>query len=272
VTSAVEVWRDQEGEIYASGGRADGWYWVEVPQIGMFRFSDAEEVAVTPLSGIGIELIEESFERIVVPLVLHAVGRELLHASAVVAPSGGVVAFAATTRTGKSTLAYALSLRGHPIWADDAVLFQTGDGSVQSIPLPFTLRIRQPSAHFFGLEGRDPNDWRPMFEESNAARPLAAICLLESKPETDPSPAGEVVRRDSASAFPAVLAHSYSFSIRDPGRKRDMLSRYMELTARVPVYDIRFPPGLENLARLLDQIEETVMWFDHRGGERKRGQ
>ncbi len=253
------MWRDQEGVVCATGGRAGGRYWVEVPQIGKFRFRDAEEIAVAPLPDVGTEEVEESYERIVLPLALHALGRELFHASAVVSPLGGVVAFAATTRTGKSTLAYALSLRGHPIWADDAVLFQTGGGSVQSIPLPFTLRIRQPSAHFFGLEGRNADDWRPMFEESYAARPLAAICLLESKRETDLGPVVEVVRRDSASAFPAVLAHSYSFSIRDPGRKRDTLSRYMELTARVPVYDIRFPPGLEHLATLLDLIEQTVM-------------
>ena len=269
MTSAVEVWRDQEGEIYASGGRADGGYWVEVPEIGMFRFSDADEVAVTPLSGIGIEAIEESFERIVAPLVLHALGSELVHASAVVAPSGGVVAFAATTRTGKSTLAYGLSLRGHPLWADDAVLFEVDGGSVQSIPLPFTLKIRQPSARFFGLE-RGTDEWQPLFEESDAPRPLAAVCLLEARREADAGAVAVVRRRDSASALLALLAHSYSFSLREPARKREMLSRYMELAARVPIFDIRFLPELEHLAELLDVIEQTVLRLDQRGGDGKR--
>lgn len=266
------MWRDQEGVICATGGRAGGGYWVEVPQIGMFRFMDAEEIAVAPFPDVGTEEIEESHERIVLPLALHALGRELIHASAVVAPPGGVVAFAATTQTGKSTLAYALSLRGHPLWADDAVLFEADGGSIQSIPLPFTLKIRQPSARFFGLEGRKADEWQPLFEESAAPRPLAAICLLEPRREADPGAVAEVRRRDSVSALLALLAHSYSFSLRDPARKREMLSRYMELMTRVPVFDIRFRPELEHLAELLDVIEQTVLCLDQRGDERKRGQ
>jgi hypothetical protein len=259
---AIEVWRDEDGEIYATGGRVGKAYLIEVLQVGTFRFgdSDSEEVAVTPLPNVADEEVHDNYKRIVLPLVLHAFGCELVHASAVVAPSGGVVAFAASTRTGKSTLAYALSLRGHPIWADDAVLFQTGNGSVESTPLPFALRIRQPSARFFGLQARAEEKWRPLFVEGDAARPFAAVCLLEQKPGgTGAGPAVEVERRDPASAFPAVLAHSYCFSIKDPRRKRDMMSRYLELTAQVPVYDIRFRPPLERLGELLDRIEQTVI-------------
>ena len=263
------MWRDQEGVICATGGRAGRRYWVEVPQIGTFRFTGADEIAVVPFPGVGTDEVEESYERIVMPLALHAVGHELIHASAVVAPPGGVVAFAATTQTGKSTLAYALSLRGHPLWADDAVLFETNGASVQSRPLPFTLKIRQPSARFFGLEGRTADEWQPLFEESSTPRPLAAICLLEAGRAADRAPDAEL-RRDSASALLALLAHSYSFSLRDAGRKREMMSRYMELVARVPVFDIRFPSGLEHLAEVVDVIEQTVVRLDQPGGERER--
>jgi hypothetical protein len=252
------VWRDQDGEIYATGGRTSEGYWIDVPQVGKFRFGDGEEVALTPLPEVGRDEVEESYERIVVPLALHALGRELVHGSAVVAPSGGVVALIATTRTGKSTLAYALSLRGHPLWADDAVLVDAGNGAAESIPLPFTLRIRQSSADHFGLEGRTEEEWQPLFEESYAARPLAAVCLLAQQPDTG-APAVEIQARDPASAFPAVLAHAYCFSLRDPRRKREMMSHYLELMARVPIYDVRFRPGLERLDEVLDGIEQAVM-------------
>jgi hypothetical protein len=259
---ALEVWRDEDGEIYATGGRVGKTYWIEVLEVGTFRFGgdDGEEVVGTPLPNVADEEILDNYRRIVLSLVLHACGCELVHASAVVAPSGGVVAFAAGTRTGKSTLAYALSLRGHPIWADDAVLFQTGSGTVESTPLPFALRIRQPSARFFDLQARAEGEWRPLFVEGDAARPFAAVGLLEQMSGgTGAGPAVEVELRDPASAFPALLAHSYCFSIKDPRRKRDMMSRYLELTARVPVYDIRFRPPLERLGELLDRIEQTVI-------------
>jgi hypothetical protein len=258
---ALEVWRDEDGEIYATGGRLGDQYWIEVLGVGTFLFGDdGEEVAVTPLPHVADEEILESYRRIVLPLALHACGSELVHASAVVAPSGGVVAFAAGTRTGKSTLAYALSLRGHAIWADDAVLFRAGRGPVESTPLPFALRIRQASARFFDLQAGAEGEWRPLFVEDDAARPLAAVCLLaQASGGNGGGPAVEVELRDPASAFPAVLAHAYFFSIGDPRRKREMLSRYLELTARVPVYDVRFPPRLEGLGEVLDRIEQTVI-------------
>jgi hypothetical protein len=258
---ALEIWRDEDGEIYATGGRVGEAYWIEVLGVGTFRFeaNDGDAVEATPLPDIGDEEILDNYRRIVLPLALHACGSELVHASAVVAPSGGVVAFAAGTRTGKSTLAYALSLRGHPIWADDAVLFRAGSGPVESTPLPFALRIREPSARFFHLQGRAEGEWRPLFVEGDAARPLAAVCLLEQKSGgTGAGAAVEVELRDPASAFPALLAHSYRFSIKDPRRKREMMSRYLELTALVPVYDIRFHPQLDGLGEVLDRIEQTV--------------
>lgn len=258
----LEVWRDADGEIYAIGGRVGEAYWIDVPEVGTFRFGgdDSEEVIVTPLPSVADEEILDNYQRIVLPLVLHAFGCELIHASAIVAPKGGVVAFAASTRTGKSTLAYALSLRGHPIWADDAVLFQTESGSVESTPLPFTLRLRQPSARFFDLQARPEGESHPLFVEGNAARPFAAVCLLEqTSGVTESGPADGIELRDAASAFPDVLAHSYCFSIKDPRRKRDMLNRYLELTEQVPIYDIRFRPRLERVGELLDRIEQMVI-------------
>jgi hypothetical protein len=258
---ALEAWRDEDGEIYATGGRVNEAYWIEVPGVGTFRLGgdDGGEVAVTPLPNIADAAILENYQRIVLPLLLHACGSELVHASAILAPFGGVVAFAGGTRSGKSTLAYALSLRGNPIWADDAVLFQAGNGPVESTPLPFALRIRQPSARFFDLQAEIEAEWRPLFVEGDDTRPLAAVCLLEQMSGgTGAGRAVEVELRDPASAFPAVLGHSYRFSIKEPRRKREMMSRYLELTAQVPVYDVRFCPGLEGMGDLLDRIEQTV--------------
>ncbi len=59
-------------------------------------------------------------------------------------------------------------------------------------------------------------------------------------------------------AFAAVLANACCFSLREEERKRRMMHHYLELTARVPVWEVRFRPGLERLPAILDGIERAV--------------
>ena len=42
-----------------------------------------------------------------------------------------------------------------------------------------------------------------------------------------------------------MLAHAYCFSLREPERRRRMVERYLDLTTRVPVFEIRVESGLE---------------------------
>jgi hypothetical protein len=215
-------------------------------------------VVGTPLPGVDPDTVQEAYTAIVLPLALHALGREVVHASAVVAPPGDVIAFAATTHGGKSTTAYALARRGHRLWADDAVLFYSDREGIRSTPLPFSLRIRQPSAAFFAVEAHSDDEWRKLYELSSEPRPLRAICLLD---RADPAERESVTigRRDPAEAFPALLSHSYYFSLRDPARYREMTSNYLALAECVLVYDVRFRPGLDHIDELLDAIERQVI-------------
>jgi hypothetical protein len=65
----------------------------------------------------------------VLPLVSVAVGREALHSAAVETPLG-VVAIAASSGTGKSTLAAELTRRGHRFFCDDILILDGGGGAV----------------------------------------------------------------------------------------------------------------------------------------------
>jgi hypothetical protein len=117
----VQVWRDHEGTVCAAGHTVAGRHWMHVPRIGSFAFGpcagDAVHVFAEPSARP--ESVLDTFRRMVLPLALQAQGEEVLHASAV-RMLQGVVALCAVSETGKSTLAYALSRRGFPLWADDA--------------------------------------------------------------------------------------------------------------------------------------------------------
>jgi hypothetical protein len=256
----VEKWRNENGDVFAAGWQHDGVYLIDVPEVGTFRFAVGSGVTAVPLPGTDEAAVREAHERIVVPLALQVQGGELIHASAVVGPRG-VVAFCAGTHIGKSTLAYGLSLRGYPIWADDAVLFVPSDGLLESVPLPFSLRIRPPSARFFGL-GQDASLESPLFEAHDDPRPFAAVCLLEPNTGSTSDATVEVARSERGSAFLSLLSHAFYFTISDTPRTREMFDNYLKLAERVRVFDVRFRHGLEHMPVLLNRIEEAVIQSD----------
>ena len=98
-------------------------------------------VLAVPEPTASYALVLDAYRRTVLPQALQFFGREVLHASAVVGPSG-VVGFCAYSQTGKSTLAFALAQRGYVPWADDALAFETGAQVSQALALPFAVRLR----------------------------------------------------------------------------------------------------------------------------------
>jgi hypothetical protein len=245
----VETWLDNDGAAAAHGGSVADRHWMLLPGVGSFWFSDQDERVEAFLDEAVSDLLaEDAFRRIVLPMALQARGQEVLHASGVLGPSG-VIALCAVSETGKSTLAYGLAARGHALWADDAVAFVLGD-RVEAVPLPFTLRLRPQSAAYFDEEGS------PELQLGDDAE-VAAICVLERLPGSEGEPV-EIQRLDPVDAFPAVLAHAYSFSLENAARKRAMMDAYLELVTRVPVLRVRLREGLDRLPAILDALEAAV--------------
>jgi zona occludens toxin (predicted ATPase) len=190
-------------------------------------------------------------------MVLHMSGREVLHASALRLPAG-VVALCADSGTGKSTIAFALNSRGYPLWADDLVAFEVSDHGMQAISLPFSLRLRPSAAALFDLNAAQlpveasGDGVTPGTEKA----PLAAICVLRREVN---SAAPVTVRRLAlADSFAAVLAHAWSFALQDRQRKRRMINHYLELVSKIPIFEISFRPGFEDLPALLESIEQLA--------------
>lgn len=248
-SEGVEVWRHGDGAVAAYGGRIEDSFWMRLPGVGAFVFGPGEPVLAYAEAGAGTALVEDGFRRTVLPMAVQVLGGEVLHASGVLG-SQGAVALCAVSGTGKSTLAYGLGRRGHPLWADDAVAFELEGDAARTTALPFRLQLREPSAAFFG------DDTDPEVAKVTEA-PLAAICVVE-RPE-----AGEtaLVSLTSAEAFPSVFAHAYCFSLEDPVRKRRMLDTYLRLIEVVPVFRLRVAQGLERLVGALDLLEDRLPGF-----------
>ena len=242
--SGTEVWRDAEGREVGYGDAGEGW--LHLLGVATFRFGPSGVKAIAG-DGVADEKIRDAHRRLVLPLALQALGQEVLHASAV-AFEAGAVAFCAESGTGKSTVAYSLARRGHPPCADDAVAIGPGPRGPELIPLPFALRLRPASADYYGEEDGPAEVRHPVNR-----RPVAAICVLQRGEE-----GSEVSRLSRAEAFPALLAHAYSFGLGDESRRRRMMQHYLSLASEIPVFRVVLAHGLSTLPDTLDEIEAAV--------------
>lgn len=258
----VQVWHDHEGRVCAYGHTVWGTHWMHLPGLASFRFGGSGQgITAIAQAPIKEDRIFDEYRRKVLPMALQARGQEVLHASAVLTPPG-VVALCANTKIGKSTTAFGLSQRGWPLWADDTVVLEILDSTIKALPLPFGVRLRPDAAAFFNEDSAsarslDPSRNGTVRTEANPA-PLAALLLLKRLSDGFDGASVRIRRFSSAQAFVEVLDHAYYFDVRDIKRKRSMINHYLELVARVPVFEVCFRPGFEAFPDVLDAIDRLV--------------
>ena len=247
-----QVWTMPEGETCALGYRLDGHYWMEWPNFATFRFHPAQStVTAFVQAGVSQDDVDDVWRRGVLPLVLVTRGFEALHASASTGPRG-VVAFCATSGTGKSTLAAALRTRAFEQWSDDAIVFDPhSSGPPAVISLPFRSRLDAGASHYVATTSQS--------RFAAVARPtsLAGICVLSRLPADDPR---EVVvsRLTGSAALLAVLPHAHVFDQADLERTRRMVDAFLSVVDRVSVHAVQFRAGLDAWPAVLDRVATLV--------------
>lgn len=259
---AVQAQRNLDGSIWAYSYSDNSERWMHVPGIASFRFGTrGEEAVVVPESGsapMSPEVIEDVYQRAVLPMALQAHGDEVVHASAVIM-EGSVVAFCGRSQTGKSTVAYGMHRRGYRVWADDTLVFDASAATVQAIPYPHRLRIRTEAAEYFGVPDsrrRDTSSWTALEQAQEEPARLACIFLLE--PQAQDETLVETFRLAPAQALTSVIEHAYWFRLDNAERTRRMIETYFRLATRVPVFRMRFRAVLDQLPEILDRAESIV--------------
>jgi hypothetical protein len=250
----VRCWTGETGAVRARAYVGPVWNSIVWDGIGTFRFRpDTSTIEVLPASGTAPEKVRDLYRRHILPLVMQANGCEAIHASAVMVGQS-VVGFCGPGGVGKSTVAYALSRRGFPQYADDVLVMKAAQGSVEAVSLPFLPRLRVPTAQFFGT-GLVRN--LASESESHAPRhPLAALFVLERAAN---GPAHARIRRcSSAEALTSLLPHAQKFDPTTPASRNRFLQNYLEIAAVVPVLTVKFSSTFDRFDELLDQLTEAV--------------
>lgn len=248
----VNAWHDEHGAVYARAFSGGERHRIDWPGVGTFAFErGSNEVRVAAAPGAARALVDETFVRLLQPIILQVQGWQALHASAVVGRTG-VWAFCARSGSGKSTLAYAFHQAGFSQFADDAlVLSVTPDGPLAH-PLPFTPRLTPPARDFFPMSARRTR----LDAHDSPALPLDAIFLLARNAGADEPT--RITPLAPAQAFSALLAHAHCFDAANPADVTRLVADYLTVADRVPVLTCRYRPGLSSLPELVGQIERAA--------------
>ena len=201
----------------------------------------------------------KAWQRFLLDTILWSVsllrGVELLHASAVCG-SKGVVAFAAFSGCGKTSLAIEMVRRGSALFADDILALPPSSGELRAYPGPPVMsvpdprpggglgRLGEPLARFSG------EVWLKVNDVAVEPAPVAAVCLLKRGRGAMPE-----LRRLQATVLD-LLPFTLGFS-HPPSRMRERFVLFSRLAAEVPVYELSAP--LDAPPPLLAELVQPLM-------------
>ncbi len=183
-------------------------------------------------------------------------GLEALHASAIEGPDG-VLAFATRSGGGKSSLASELVRRGHPFFADDALVLGRERGAVRAHPGPPLMNF--PLDHPEGFDATElgtveavvgSEAWLAVRRAATAPSRVAAIHLLDRR-------AGLPTGVELLDANPM---HLLSHVLTEPGSPARMAARFellADLVAETAVLRVSADPAVP-VSRLADLVEEAA--------------
>lgn len=194
----------------------------------------------------------------VLPDVAIARGYEALHASALASPAG-VVALAAPSGMGKTTLALELMRRGWPLFADDVLVLGEADAPGSVVAHPGTphmnVAVGTPDAlapaglgDTLGTLGEER--WVAVAGSASGARAPRMVCLLERGPTL-------ALQAQTLPASPLPLA-PYMLGLEgDADRERRRFELYSDMLGAATLVKITGGPDATPV-QLADLVEQAL--------------
>lgn len=243
---------------YAVGKEEACFFWKE---LGGFHISCRGEIRVDPREGGEDRLLRLLIMNQAMGILLYQRGYFLLHASCV-AVEGQALVFAGQSHWGKSTLAAALYLRGHPFVADDMTAILVQPGGAMVLPGFPEAKLWPDSLRMFGWE---PDDFPRLdrHEEKRACRlprrfstealPLKRIYILSDGDESDIKPLSP------SETFVQLVTHSYAAESLREVRPASHFEQCRMLASTVPVFRLVHGRDWSKLSDLIGVVEKGLV-------------
>jgi hypothetical protein len=219
----------------------------------VFKLDRSRQALLCACSGPGLD-----WQRVLLSKVLASIsllrGREALHASAVCSPNG-VVAIAAPSGAGKTTLAVELVRRGWPLFCDDVLLLDREARSVRAHPgtphLNVPAGIGAETSRLGATLGLlDGERWVSATSFCRESAPIALVCLLDRR-------SGSPLSVEALPPGPQWLA-PYMIGLDDSTeRERRRFALYADLVGSAALVRLRCDSSSAP-AQLAEQVESLI--------------
>ena len=195
----------------------------------------------------------------VLPFVMAARGHVVLHATGV-AIAQRVAAFCGRPGLGKSTLAVALTQRGHPLAADDTLIIERSSGAV--LPSYPGARLNPDSwSHLHGRTAPQLTHKVPIMSQeilsTSISHPLGAVFLLG---EAAGPPCAQ---RAGVQELPKLIEQSYRF---EPSQSTVSTSELLHLMDQGLIWRLDYERDFSELDAVLDLVEGVLSGLDSGNG------
>jgi len=259
----VNAWADDAGQVFARAYAIGTRRWIDWRGLGRFSFEPGSmDVRVRACSKASPRVLQSTFDRVIQPVILQALGWQALHGSGVIGPAGPLV-FCGLGRSGKSTLAYAAGRRaGFTQFADDAIVIQTDGERARACPLPFATGLREDARTFVGSMASMGSEGsarpEPNQNAKNLAPPIPIRCLFVLSQDVSATADVRIDRVAPADAFALLLTHAHCFDETDAVATRHMVEAYLSFAEYVPVLALTYRPDFAKLDALVDAVLEAA--------------
>jgi len=273
-----------KGDEWFLSGRCTGGYLLRF--VGVADFFVSERGDRIECCSTGAKILPETLRHLlldaVIPEVLDLIGKESMHATAVLTDYGAC-AFIGPSGAGKSTLAASFALAGVPLLGDDCIVLSGGDRLLLTPGYPGTrlwgdsveaLRIDPARSH--AIAGYSSKRRAFDFHFSSLLsqpQPLARIFRLNRCNDADsPADLPRIEQLSSAEAFMELISASYRFDPTDRAANLRQFHFLEQVVARVPVKKLVVPndfialPAVREmvLADLSSREGDSVGFFEAR--------
>ena len=271
-TSWIDERELADGPPWLSVAKTGSGYLVRFPSFADFLVSrDGHEISCIARPGTPLETIRHLLLDQLLPLVLSAFGRLVLHAGAVEV-KGEALLFLGPSGAGKSTLVGALCQRGARVLADDCVVVDMKDGHPWAVPSYAGLRLWPSSVSALYQEGTATQDVAHYTEKRRVAPanervshpsqavPIAGMYWLDPTDPIAPSPhltycSTRVVPLDGHAAYMALFKSTFQLDVTDQSATCRSFEQIGHLASTCSISRLQYARDFNHL----DSVVETVL-------------
>lgn len=256
--SVIHDWCFPNGEPWLSIAKAGEDYILTFPQFATFLISADARRIICDAHSTPPDTIRHLFLDQVVPVLLSAWGKLVLHASGVASPEG-VLGFIGAAGAGKSTMAATFWAEGFPVVTDDCLIVEPAHSGFAVRPNYPGLRLWPETVdavlggHLRTSEVAHYTRKKRVAvgEIQSEMLPLRRLYLLA---ECESSPAISIETLPPAEAFIELIKYTFRLDITDRKRLAEEFGPFSKLVASGRVKRLRYPRDVSVLPEVKAQI------------------